>query len=531
VVIAVLSTVLITSVTVGPSVTSGASSKAVSSKALSSKTFVERETSDFATLDPSAPSGNNPDLGIVTALYDRLVAPGPNGTVVPYVAKSWTISPSAKSITFNLRTDVRCTGGPILTATDIARSFDRLFKSPGVAFALTGGPFTAVPNNAKHRITFTSQSPAPSSVYGFASPFAGIICPAGLAHPSALITHAWGSGPYTLVSAVHNVGVVMKRNPAWKWGPDGLTSKNLPAKLDEEVIANDTTAANELVTGTLNGAQIAGTNVTRLLQDKSLVSVSAESPKTLPMVMNESPGHVTDDPQVRLAIMTAINPTDFSNAAFGKGFYSLSPSLFQKTAPCYDSATAHLIPKYSLANAEAILLADGYTAGSGGTLTKGGSPLNITVLGVPDIDGTDGTQYIAAQLTSLGMTVTTLNEPTLATYGSYYIPGKWDVTVVDLSAPNPAPSTFMSLLSGALPPTGTNYAYNTDAALTAAVTAAEAATGAAMCPAWHTVQRLALSNYDLLPLSSPKAYWFGQKGTKVQFFSPTYLETETLHHS
>jgi peptide/nickel transport system substrate-binding protein len=523
--VVVMSTALITSVIVGPSAISGASSKAPSKTG----TFVERELSDFATLDPSAPSGNNPDLGIENALYDRLVAPGPNGTVVPYVATSWSVSPSAKSITFNLRTDVRCTGGPILTATDIAKSFDRLFKSPGVEFALTGGPFTAVPDNAKHRITFTSQSPAPSAVYGFASPFAAIICPAGLAHPSELMNHAFGSGPYTLVSATHNVGVVMKRNPAWKWGPDGLTSKDLPAKLDEEVIANDTTAANELETGTLNGAQIAGTNVTRLLQDKSLVSVSTESPKTLPLVMNESPGHVTDDPQVRLAIMTAINPTDFSNAAFGKGYYSLSPSLFQKSAPCYDPDTANLIPKYSMTNAENILLADGYTS-SGGVLSKGGAPLDITVLGVPDIDGTDGNQYIAAQLTALGMTVTTLNEPTLATYGGYYVPGKWDVTVVDMSAPNPAPSTFMSLLSGALPPTGTNYAYDTDATLTAAVTSAEAATGKASCPAWDDVQTVALRDYDLLPLSSPKAFWFGQKGATVQFFSPTYLETETLHY-
>ena len=98
--VAVGSTVLITSTIVGPSVISVVSSKAATSKG---GTFVERELSDFATLDPLAPSGNNPDLGIETALYDRLVAPGPNGTVVPYVATSWTMSPSAKSITFNLR--------------------------------------------------------------------------------------------------------------------------------------------------------------------------------------------------------------------------------------------------------------------------------------------------------------------------------------------------------------------------------------------------------------------------------------------
>jgi peptide/nickel transport system substrate-binding protein len=510
---------------VGPAMSAGAAS------AKGGGTFVERELTDFATLDPSAVAGVQPDLNIQTALYDRLVAPGPKGTVVPYVAKSWSLSPSAKSITFKLRSGVKCSGGPVLTATDIANSFDRMFKSHSVTFALTGGPFTAVPDDANNSITFTSEVPSPSAVYGFASPFAGIICPAGLANPDQLATKAFGSGPYTLVSATHNVGVVLKRNPDWKWGPNGLTAKDLPSVLKEEVTPNDTTAANELETGTLDGAQIAGTNVTRLLQDKSLDSVSTVSDKTLPLVMNESAGHPTIDPQVRRAIMTAIDPVAFSNAAFGKGYYSTSTSLFQKGAPCYAAATAKLMPKYSLANAKKILLADGYTASGSGTLSKNGVPLAVTVLGVPDIDGTDGLQYIAAQLTSLGMTVTTLNEPTLSTYGTFYVPGKWDVTIVDMSAPNPAPSTFMTLLSGPTPPAGTNYAYDTDAALTAAITKAEASTGASQCPAWATVQTMALRNYDLLPLSSPKAFYFAQKGTTAQFFSPTYLETETLHRA
>jgi peptide/nickel transport system substrate-binding protein len=497
--------------------------------------FLIRETSDWATLDPSNPAGPEPDLDIITALYDRLVAPGPNGTILPYLAKSWSTSPSAKSITFNLRPGLVCSDGTALTATDIANSFDRLFKSPGVEFALTGGPFTAVPNNSKNQITFTSQNPSPSALYGFASPFAGIICPAGLAavksNKNALVTRAYGSGPYTLVSATHNVGVVLKRNPKWNWGPDGLTWKDLPSTLDEEVIPSDTTAANELETGTLDGGKIAGTNVSRLLQDQSLIHVSTEAPKVLPMVMNQSPGHVTSDPQVRKAIIEAISPRAFSNAAFGNGFYALGSSIFLKGAPCYAPATESLVPAYSLSAAKQTLLNDGYTAGSNGTLTKNGKALAVTVLGTPDILGSDGTQYIAAQLTALGMSVTTLNEPSIAQFGAYYIPGKWDVTVVDMSAPNPAPSTFMSLLSGATPPNGTNFAYDLDPKITADVTAAESATGSAECPAWAKVQTDGLRDYDWLPLSSPKEFFFAKKGYSALFLSPTYIETETLHAS
>jgi len=515
------------------SVLAGSASAARNAHAASlPSTLRVRLLADFTNFDPAPPAGTpNPTVSIITALYDRLIAPGPNGKLEPYLATSWKIAPSGKQITFQLRPGVVCADGTPLNATDIAASLTRFFSSPTSFFALAGGPYTAVGNNAKHQLTFTSATPNADNIYGFASPFSGIVCRAGLANPSQLTTQPAGSGAYTLVSAVHGSAVTLARNPRWKWGPNGLTASQMAPTVVEEVIVDDTTAANELLTGQLDGSQIVGADVGRLYHNKSIAHVQVASPKILPLVMNQLPGHPTSDPQVRRAIMMAIDPKAWAQAAFPGVPVSLGPSLFTPGAPCYDPATKALVPKYNLAAAKQVLLNDGYTQGSNGKLSKDGQTLSVTVLGTPGLWG-QGQAYTAAQLSSLGMNVTTLNVD-FATFGSTYVSGKWDVSVAETSAPNPAPFTFMTIVSGPTPESkGTNYARIVDPTLATDVQTAVAAVGAKRCQAWDTVQERGLKNYDWLPLASPVTYFFGrtQSGAHVtvDLRSTSYLEGETL---
>lgn len=508
---------------------SGTGPASSSSASVGGGTMSIRMLGDWPTLDPAAalgqPQGGSVSLGIDTAVYDRLVAPGPNGQLLPYLAKSWTVSASYQQVTFNLQPGLECADGTPLTATAIALSFRRFFKSPSVQFAMSGGPWTASPDDAANQITFGFAQPNADALFGFASPNSSVVCPAGVADPSQLSTTAVGSGAYTLTSAVHGDGVTLSRNPRWKWGPGGLTAADLPNTLMLKIVASNTTAANEILTGTLDGGVVVGTDVDRMLANTGLNSVSTSSAKLLPLVMNQTAGHATADPQVRAAIMTAIDPKAWGQAAF-PGHATSGTSLFAKTALCYDPATANLVPRYSLDAAKQILKADGYTQDSSGILSKGGQPLAITVLGTQAFFG-QGTQYTAAQLTSLGMKVTTADVANSA-FGSTYVSGKWDVSVANTSVPNPAPSTFISIVSGPLPPQGTNYAHITDPQLTADVNAAVTAVGSARCPAWAKVQEDALVNYDWLPLATSVVYFFGQKKVTVSMFSTSYLETETL---
>ena len=63
---------------------------------------------------------------------DTLVALDWDGkTPIPYLAKSWTVSPDGKTYTFKLRDDVQFCSGKKFTAEDVVYSFKRL-KSPEI---------------------------------------------------------------------------------------------------------------------------------------------------------------------------------------------------------------------------------------------------------------------------------------------------------------------------------------------------------------------------------------------------------------
>jgi peptide/nickel transport system substrate-binding protein len=72
------------------------------------------------------PSSVNPltartqaDRDLVALLFRGLVRAGPNGTLLPDLARSWSVSADGMTYTFNLRNDVRWEDGQPVTATDV----------------------------------------------------------------------------------------------------------------------------------------------------------------------------------------------------------------------------------------------------------------------------------------------------------------------------------------------------------------------------------------------------------------------------
>ncbi|HTE82719.1 MAG TPA: ABC transporter substrate-binding protein, partial [Reyranella sp.] len=69
----------------------------------------------------------SPTSDIVNMFQDTLVAMDWDGkTAIPYLAKSWTVSPDGKLYTFKLRDDVSFCSGKKFTAADVVYSFKRL---------------------------------------------------------------------------------------------------------------------------------------------------------------------------------------------------------------------------------------------------------------------------------------------------------------------------------------------------------------------------------------------------------------------
>src|SRR6478752_8063330 len=86
----------------------------------------------------------SPSSDIVNMFQDTLVAMDWDGkTAIPYLAKSWTVSPDGKLYTFKLRDDVSFCSGKKFTADDVVYSFKRL-KDPAIK-----GPFAWRAGNLK----------------------------------------------------------------------------------------------------------------------------------------------------------------------------------------------------------------------------------------------------------------------------------------------------------------------------------------------------------------------------------------------
>jgi peptide/nickel transport system substrate-binding protein len=163
-----------------------------------SSTLTVRIEGPWATFDPAA-LGNLPSSQIVPALYDRLIAMGPDGKLVPYLASSWEASSSI--LKFTLRKGVTCSDETPLTASAVAQSFDRLLgitdpkTRPASVPGLFGpGPFTVNADDAAGIFTLNLGTPFSEALTGLAiGTGTYVVCPKGLM-AGALDDAAYGSG-------------------------------------------------------------------------------------------------------------------------------------------------------------------------------------------------------------------------------------------------------------------------------------------------------------------------------------------------
>lgn len=479
-------------------------------------TLTIRLSGDWPHIDPAPPPGpggacNIPCTTVAFPLYDRLITTGPDpkspssNTILPYLATSWTATPT--KVTFSLRKDAMCSDGTPVTATVVKNTFERILGPGRNVAAYGGGPFTMDANDTDGTFTLNLQTPFNDAIYAFTS--AAIICPAGLANQDRLGEEAFGSGPYTLEESVHGDHATLKRRDDWKWGPSGVTAKDLPEKLIIRVVPNDTTAANLLLTGGLDIAQINGPDVSRLLGEPSLISHSSTSYDNNPLYFNQDPARPTSDLKVRQALAAAIDRNEFNQAAYqGRG--TLSSSFLQPNADCFEPATASLLPTNpSPEKARQMLVDAGWSPGPDGKLQKDGKPLIVALMGVPAVHGA-GPEYIAAQWEKAGVSVDTSGITDFNTWSQRRFKSDFDATLITWPRDLPDPSTSIGTYIGPPPPAGVNYGKSVNPEAENAVVAAKKADGPERCAQWSSVQKSMVQHVDILPLSAPQTFFFSR---------------------
>jgi peptide/nickel transport system substrate-binding protein len=452
---------------------------------------------------------------LATAMYDRLIDLDPtSGQPIPYLASSWTVAPNA--VTFKIRQDATCSDGTPVDASVVYNSFARFIspdlKSRWPVTVFGAGPYTIAKDDAAQTFTFTTPQPFNNLLPAFAWYWTGIICPAGLQPGADFTTQSYGSGPYVFKSAEQGTEYVMTKRDGWNWGPPGISDPNgRPDVFDVKVVTNETTAANLLLTGGLDIAPIGGPDQTRLSNQKDALTETVSAgyaPYTLQI--NEAPGRPGTDMKVRQAMLTALDPNAWNQAALaGTGTVS---SNFQANpgGPCYTDLTP-IMPKPDPNAAKQILLDAGYTPGADGHMQKDGQPLTITVLG--STTNGSSTEYMGSALEQAGFK-TVLNVTDYNTFAATFAKTDYDIIVGLFGSPLPIPANTANFFSGKFPPDGNNRLNRDDPQLAQLVTNAYAAPpGDQACAAWKDLNTYMITNAIALPWVSPSTFWYSKKDT------------------
>ena len=181
----------------------------------------------------------SPTSDIVNMFQDTLVALDWDGkTPIPYLAKSWTVTPDGKLYTFKLRDDVQFCSGKKFTAADVVYSFKRL-KDPA-----TKAPYHWRAGNIKEL-----RAPDPYTVeYELHEPYSELLLQLTM-YTNAIhskesvetldkdygIKGIDGTGPWCFESWQPRTEIVLKRHDAYKWGPSMYNNKG-PVKFEKLVI-------------------------------------------------------------------------------------------------------------------------------------------------------------------------------------------------------------------------------------------------------------------------------------------------------
>ncbi|WP_043635323.1 ABC transporter substrate-binding protein [Nonomuraea candida] len=188
------------------------------------------------TLNPQQWSQNKVRL-LVFNQFDALLTRRADGSFGPWLARAWQVSDDGLTYTLHLRDDVTFHDGTRFDAASVKANLDQ-FLVPGYNPAVAAIQLKAY-KEAKvvspHTLEITLKEPDALFPDFLASPYAGQVSPASLKSARDLKfggTELAGTGPFVLDRYVPGQELHYRRNPAYRWPPDGAAHQG-PAHLSE----------------------------------------------------------------------------------------------------------------------------------------------------------------------------------------------------------------------------------------------------------------------------------------------------------
>lgn len=434
---------------------------------------IEADTS-FSTFNPFT-AYYRADLDVINVIYPTLTQTGENGQPVPYLATSWSISPDHLTWTFKIRSGLRWTDGVLVTAQDVAWTYNLVMTSQAAAAANGSlvGNFASV--SAPDATTFVIKTKQPQDNIPYAS-------------LPVVPEHIWkndvkdietfknmnfplvGYGPWIATGYVPNQYATLTANLHYYQGAPGFRT------LIIQYFTSSDAAVAALRNGELGSIDdLTPTQYEALKGAKGITlhpsaSDSWNAIELNPGARTQSGQHFGNgnpaltDPVVRDAIALAVNRNVLVDkvadglAVPGAGFLTPAFPQWWWTPPASGSYG------YDPARASQMLTAAGYTMGPGGIRIdpKTHQPLDLR-LGIHSDNGYDAliAPYLVEWLLAIGIKLT-VQAMSFTELNTDLPKGDWDI-LMDTWSTSYDPAYLLSIETCGTLPVNRSTPGNTDA--------------------------------------------------------------------
>jgi peptide/nickel transport system substrate-binding protein len=387
-------------------------------------------TTEPKTLDPLNTKNATADgRSILFNVFEGLVKPDTDGTLLPCVAESWTIERDALIYNFIIRDGVRFHDGSLVTADDVKFSLDT-----AAAAGFDGlNRIENVTITADNRITVTLKAPDPEFL-----PYitVGIVKADNNDREKNII----GTGPFFIESFTSQRNLVLKKFDGY-WQRRLAQPQDAPQdaprdaqRLDKVTIvffANVEALMIALRSGNIDGANLVGSFAAQLDHRKFDV-INSYSAAVQLLALNNASAPL-DDIRVRKAINYGVDVHGIIDGAFfGSGSPSGSP-IIPGLSAYYEASLSY---PHNPQTARALLAEAGFD-------NTNRLPLEITVPSEYTMH-VDTAQVIVNQLEQIGINATVKLVDWNTWLTETYRGRKFQATIISLDSPTVSPRSFLT---------------------------------------------------------------------------------------
>lgn len=308
-----------------------------------------------ASLDPASVNGG----GLLTLIYETLLASGPDGGYSGGLASAWSAAADGRTVTLTIRDGVRFSDGTALTAAAVMASLERLRKVDQTAL----GPVDRLSADGQ-TLTITLTRPYPPLWDMLADARTAIVRET----PDGLV----GTGPYVRRPSTGSdatATIELTASPDYRWAPAFYRSRG-PARVASIVLRSygeEADLAAAVTAGEVDIASGAGLTPPAGWQ---IVTAPGQAITYLGFSTTAAP---LDDARVRRAIAVLVR----DGIAAKVSTISSGVKLATGYLPGGVWGASTDVPS---GDAVALLTEAGYVRGADGTRVKDGRPLRLTIV-------------------------------------------------------------------------------------------------------------------------------------------------------